>query len=115
MNVLQSDVFAVTSAATTVVTVRDSNNYTRVFAFENLTVDRTLALIIEHSADGGANWAVAQASFNLAAGEKAVVTIANTYSSILRVRASGGEGARDLMLSYFRVKGSSDVWSNPTS
>jgi len=114
MQVTLSDVFDVPVIAGTIFTFRGGAAYDRIFSFRNLTANSTLAILIEHSADGGTTWTTAVASFNLTPGVLAEKTVASTLSGILRITASGGEDDRDLMLGLNYILGFGNIWTNPT-
>jgi hypothetical protein len=114
MLIAQSDVFDVTVAQGTVLTVREANSYQRTFQFHNITVGSTISIVVEYSNDGGTTWADAVTTFNVLPGIISVQNVSAAFTGILRVRASGGGNDRDLIIGYSRVYDSTTLWTDPT-
>jgi len=111
MRVSQTDVIPATLAETTLLTIRESNSYNRIFTFKNLCTAQ-LTLSIEYSADGGTTWSTAVASFNLTSG--AIATKQVTHLTILRIRGSGETNSIGVMLSFDRsYLDATHVWTSP--
>ncbi len=109
----QTGFFDVPAALATIVNIREVNSWQRSLFFENKS-SSTLSIQMEHSADGGTTWSIIGTAFTLVAGAKIEKEISTTYPNQLRIRASGGGEDRDLVITYARMFGDGDTWTNPT-
>jgi len=109
----QTGLFDVAAALATVVNIRETNSWQRSLFFENKS-SGTLAIQIETSADGGTTWSLVGTAFSLTTGSRVTKEVSTSYLNQLRIRASGGGDDRDLSITYARMFGDGDTWTNPT-
>lgn len=98
----QTAVIAVPAAVSDILTIRETNSYSRSFCLRNLS-DNTLAFQFqEYTASG---WKDLGDPFNLGAAGTTTDSVVKLISSTnpLRIRASGGDNDRDLEVSYTRL------------
>ena len=113
MLVSQTGVFATAVAATTILTIREENSYSRYLSFRNIS-GSILTIVIEYSATGAAGtWVTDTASFPLADG--AVIAKVPTNSTLLRIQASGAAADAGLEINYTRIEAdsASGTWLSP--
>ena len=115
----QTEVIDIPASLATILTIRESGIAMRTLSLENLSASE-LAISLEESADGGANWSLLEPAFTLGVkGSATGVLVKYTDSTnILRVRASGGGDDRDLALTYMRAvedtSGTGRTWTRPS-
>lgn len=111
MIITQTDAVPTTLAESTILEIRETNTYTRVINFKNLT-DTTLSIQIEESADGGSSWTAVGSSFTVVADALSVQTPAST--NIMRIRCSGKNDDYGIEICYSRMLDDATyVWTQP--
>lgn len=111
MLVQQVDVFPVTLAESVVLTIRESNTFSRFLYFRNLTT-ATLSIKVEKSDDGGATWTTDIASFDLDSDD--IANKVSTATGLLRIKASGIADDRGLSIGYVRqYLDAQHIWGSP--
>jgi len=117
MLAVQTDWLDVPTIAGTVLQDREGNDYLRLFIFENMT-DSSISVTIQQSSDGGGTWAdLSGMPFTLGAvgsGTEVQIKTVGATDNILRVRMSGGNSDRDVVVTLCRYYlDVSKVWSRP--
>lgn len=114
MLAVRSTIVDVPALEDAILTVRELNEFPRIFYFRNLT-DSELTLQLQTSVDG-VTWADSGSTFTVGAVASATEIVAKyiTSTSMLRVQGSGGGDDKDLMIAYCMMyQDDNQEWSYP--
>jgi len=111
MIVTQTDILPVTVLESTLVIIRETNSFTRLFTFRNVAAGQ-LSFKFQESTDGGQTWVDLGVVFPIETGQSSTQVPAS--SNLLRILVSGLTDPYGVELTYTRYyEDATYVWTSP--